>query len=124
MSRMQETCYTVRERIYTIKGSFFMIRHIVFFSAKDQKDLSVIKEGLQILKDIPGSRNFEVCYNSKRDALSKETDVVVYCEFDDVKALDSYKEHPLYQESIGRVRPLRDLRIAADFESTVVACPA
>ena len=122
---MQETYYTVQGQIYTIKGSFFMIRHIVFFSAKDQKDLSVIKEGLQILKDIPGSRNFEVCYNSKRDALSKETDVVVYCEFDDVKALlTRTKSTPLYQESIGRVRPLRDLRIAADFESTVVVCPA
>ena len=101
-----------------------MIRHIVFFSAKDQKDLSVIKEGLEILKGIPGSHNFEVCYNSKRDALSKETDVVVYCEFEDTRALDSYKEHPLYQESIRRVRPLRDLRIAADFESTTALCPA
>ena len=101
-----------------------MIRHIVFFSAKSQENLSAIKEGLEILKDIPGSHHFEVCYNAKHDALSSEADVVVYCEFEDMKALNLYKKHPLYQESIRRVRPLRDLRVAADFESTSALCPA
>jgi len=42
---------------------------------------------------------------------------VVYGEFTDAAALAAYKAHPLYQESIRRVRPLRELRMAADFQS-------
>jgi len=40
---------------------------------------------------------------------------VVYGEFADEAALTAYRTHPLYQESIRRVRPLRDTRVAADF---------
>lgn len=100
-----------------------MIRHVVLFSARNPADLPAIKEGLEILGGIPGARNFEVCYNTKRDTLSHETDLVVYCEFDSLDDLDAYKQHPLYEESIRRVRPLRDQRIAVDFESIGAACP-
>lgn len=96
-----------------------MIRHIVLFSAKDQADLATIKAGLELLSGIPGVHHFEVAYNSKRDGLSQEIDVVVYGEFDSYDALDTYKAHPLYQESISVVRPLRDQRIAVDFEAAV-----
>lgn len=95
-----------------------MIRHIVLFSAKDQADVETIRSGLSILRDIPGSHHFEVACNSKRDGLSKEIDVVVYCEFDSYEALDAYKAHPLYEDSIRLVRPLREVRMAVDFEST------
>ncbi|GAB3128995.1 Dabb family protein [Novispirillum itersonii] len=94
-----------------------MIRHIVLFSAKNQADVEVIRDGLSILRDIPGSHHFEVAYNSKRDGLSKEIDVIVYGEFDSYEALEAYKAHPLYEESIRRVRPLREIRMAVDFES-------
>ncbi|MEM8587026.1 MAG: Dabb family protein, partial [Pseudomonadota bacterium] len=40
----------------------------------------------------------------------------VYGEFADEKALADFKAHDLYQQSIGIVRPLRDLRVAADYE--------
>jgi hypothetical protein len=96
-----------------------MIRHIVLFSAKDPADLARVKSGLELLKGIPGVRHFEVAYNSKRDGLSQEIDVIVYGEFDSYDALDTYKAHPLYQESIAVVRPLRDQRIAVDFEAAV-----
>lgn len=98
----------------------YVIRHIVLFSAKNPADVERIREGLSILKDIPGSRHFEVTCNSKRDGLSKEIDVIVYGEFDSYEALDAYKAHPLYQESITRVRPLRELRFAVDFEADPV----
>jgi len=42
-------------------------------------------------------------------------DVIVYAEFESAEALAAYKAHPLYEASIKAVRPLRDLRIAADF---------
>jgi len=42
---------------------------------------------------------------------------VVYGEFDDEAALAAYKAHPDYQRSIDLVRPIREMRTAADYES-------
>ncbi|MEZ4598721.1 MAG: Dabb family protein [Syntrophotaleaceae bacterium] len=100
-----------------------MIRHIVLFSAKDPADIETILEGLSILKEIPGSCHFEVACNSKRDGLSQEIDVIVYGEFDSYEELDAYKAHPFYQESIKRVRPLRELRYAVDFAAAPGCLP-
>ncbi|HBQ35768.1 MAG TPA: stress responsive protein [Rhodobacteraceae bacterium] len=94
-----------------------MIRHIVFFSAKDKTDVGNILSGLRILKEIPHALTLEIEPNSQKDALSSDVDVVVYGEFADLAALEAYKAHPLYQQSIDKVRPLRELRIAADFPS-------
>lgn len=68
-----------------------------------------------MLRDIPHSLTFEVSENKNVDALSGEVDVIVYAEFKDDEALKAYKSHQLYQDSIAVVRPLRELRIAADF---------
>jgi quinol monooxygenase YgiN len=61
----------------------------------------------------------EIGTNMKTDQLGTEIDLVVYGEFDDEAALAAYKIHPDYQRSIERVRPIRELRIAADFDSDV-----
>jgi quinol monooxygenase YgiN len=45
----------------------------------------------------------------------------VYAEFKDEAALAAYKAHPIYQVSIAKVRPLRELRLAVDFESALPA---
>ena len=74
-----------------------------------------IRDGLSMLADIPHASVFEVVQNSRVDSLSGEIDVVVYAEFPDDAALQAYKSHPLYQQAIDVVRPLRDMRIAADF---------
>ena len=92
-----------------------LIRHVVFFSSKDKDDVDRIIEGLQMLKGIPTVRRLDVCRNRKEDRFSNDVDVVVYAEFDDEAALDAYRAHPIYQDCIKLVRPLRDLRIAADF---------
>lgn len=95
-----------------------MIRHIVFFSARDPKDVEAIREGLLMLRDIPHSQHFEVGRNLRSDTISgPEVDVVVYAEFADQAALDAYKAHPTYAACIARVRPMREVRIAADFEA-------
>jgi hypothetical protein len=93
-----------------------MIRHIVFFSAKRDCDMDAIASGLSILTRIPHVTRLEVARNRKTDPLSSEVDVVVYGEFEDEAALNAYKSHPLYEESIRRVRPLRELRIAAHYD--------
>lgn len=93
-----------------------MIRHVVFFSAADPADTERIRAGLMMLADIPHARHFEVGRNLQGDNLTgAHVDLVVYAEFEDEAALAAYKAHPIYAACIARVRPLRDLRIAADF---------
>lgn len=95
-----------------------MIRHIVFFSAKETADIGPIADGLRKLGGIPGALFFEVGLNAKLDALSDAIDVVVYAEFANEAALQAWKSHPLYAEAIRVVRPLRELRHSADFVSS------
>lgn len=92
-----------------------MIRHIVLFSAKDPNDVELIRQGLSILTGIPHALKLEIAANRKSDPISSEVDIVVYGEFKDHAALAAYKAHELYAESIRRVRPLRELRLAADY---------
>jgi quinol monooxygenase YgiN len=98
-----------------------MIRHIVFFSARDPKDRKRVEEGLQMLSATPYASHFEIGRNLNHDAISEPVDFVVYAEFDDEAALAAYKADPLYQRSIEAVRPIRELRIAADFKAADAA---
>jgi Stress responsive A/B Barrel Domain len=93
-----------------------MIRHIVLFTAKDKEDIGQMIDGLSLLRAIPHARRLEVVRNRKTDQLGNDIDVVVYGEFDSEAELAAYKAHDLYQESIKRVRPLRELRFAADYD--------
>lgn len=100
-----------------------MIRHIVFFTVQEEH-LQEVRAGLSILTGIPHTRLLEIGTNVKTDQLGTEIDLVVYGEFDDEAALAAYKAHPDYQLSIDRVRPLREKRIAADYDNrTAVTRP-
>lgn len=92
-----------------------VIRHVVFFSSKVEKDIDQIVEGLSMLGAIPSVRHFEVSRNRNEDRFGNDVDVVVYAEFDDDASLAAYRAHPIYQDCIEIVRPLRDMRVAADF---------
>jgi Stress responsive A/B Barrel Domain len=98
-----------------------MIRHIVLFTARNKAYVDQIVEGLSVLTTIPHARRIEVGRNRKTDQFSNDVDVVVYGEFDNETELAAYRAHELYQESIRRVRPLRELRLAADYDVTAVA---
>jgi len=93
-----------------------MIRHIVFFSARDRADLPRIEAALNRLAEIPGADRLEVRRNLRSDDLCAEVDLVVYGEFADLAALEAYRAHPIYAEAVQAVRPLRELRMAADVE--------
>jgi hypothetical protein len=94
-----------------------VIRHIVFFSAKDPQKIETIVTALRRLQEIPDADHLEVVRNAKIDQHSGEIDVIVYGEFADAEALARYKAHSLYQQTIAVVRPLRDLRIAVDYQA-------
>lgn len=94
-----------------------MIRHIVFFSVRDRGDLERVRAGLSVLTAIPHARRLEIGENLRSDQLGTEVDLVVYGEFEDEAALAAYKAHPTYQQSIDIVRPLRELRMAADYDA-------
>lgn len=91
-----------------------MIRHIVFFSVRQKKDVEAVRSGLMQLGNIPHSSHFEVTLNTKVDLFSNAIDVVVYAEFEDEAALAAYKAHPIYAETTSQVKPLRELRYSAD----------
>lgn len=94
-----------------------MIRHIVFFSARETQDIEAIRDGLRALAEIPHSTLFEVSVNTKVDPFGNQIDVVVYAEFADAAALAAYKAHPIYEETTRKVRPMRELRLSADIVS-------
>ncbi|WP_404558845.1 Dabb family protein [Bradyrhizobium niftali] len=98
-----------------------MIRHIVLFTAKHESDIGQIIEGLSVLTTIPHARRLEIARNRKADHFCNDIDVVVYGEFDNEVELAAYRAHELYQESIRRVRPLRELRFAADYSVPIAA---
>jgi quinol monooxygenase YgiN len=91
-----------------------MIRHIVFFTVKPE-NVEKVRAGLSILTEIPAATRLEIGANVKTDGFHRSIDLVVYGEFEDEAALAAYKAHPLYEESIRRVKPLRDERYAADY---------
>lgn len=95
-----------------------MIRHIVFFSLKDRAELDLAIERLRALAQIPGSTHFEVQRNAKADLYGNDVDLVVYAEFPDIEALHAYKRHQTYAETTRIVRPMRELRFAADIEAS------
>ena len=91
-----------------------MIRHIVYFSVRSAAHRRQVLEGLRLLEANPHALHLEVGENLKLDSLGNEVDFVVYGEFTDAAALEAFKAHPSYEASIAAVRPIRDLRMAAD----------
>ncbi|MEZ5939590.1 MAG: Dabb family protein [Hyphomonadaceae bacterium] len=93
-----------------------MIRHIVFFTLKDPALAEDAVRHLERLGTIPGSTLFQVRRNAKADQIGNDIDLVVYGEFPDIETLHAYKRHPTYTDVTNTVRPMRELRFAADVE--------
>ena len=94
-----------------------MIRHIVFFTASSPDNREAVSAGLKTLEGNPHARFLEIGRNLACDSVSEPVDFVVYGEFADEAALAAFKAHPIYQAATARVRPLRALRLVADFVS-------
>ena len=94
-----------------------MIRHIVFFTAASPDNREAVFAGLKTLEGNPHARFLEIGRNLACDSVSEPVDFVVYGEFADEAALAAYKAHPTYAASIAIARPLRELRVVADFHA-------
>lgn len=101
-----------------------MIRHLVLFSARDADDLGTIRTTLRTLADIPSVRAFELGENRRHDEHSGEIDLVLHAVFDDEAGLAAYKADPIYRHSVETVRPLREIRVAVDYDIADRADPA
>jgi quinol monooxygenase YgiN len=95
----------------------------VFFTATPE-NVDEVRAGLSLLTGNPHASLLEIGTNVKTDQLGTDIDLIVYGEFEDEAALAAYKAHPIYQKSIDAVRPIREVRIAADYDSaTAVKTP-
>lgn len=96
-----------------------MLRHIVIFTIREKKDHDTVYEGLSILKGIPDCLHLEIGKNIRHDPVSQASpEFIVYGEFESEEQLALFKGHELYEKSISIVRPLRDMRVAADYDAS------
>ena len=101
-----------------------MIKHIVMWKLKDFSEGRSKAENIQIMKSmlealngkIPGLEMLEVGLNINTSDMG--FDLVLYSEFKDEKALETYQNHPehlIVREFVGKVR---EKRAVADYETT------
>lgn len=94
-----------------------MIRHIVFFTVSEPENRDAVLAGLSQLTGIKHALKLEIGTNIKSDQWDRGIDFIVYGEFEDEAALAAYKADPVYLKSTATVKPLREMRYAADFDS-------
>ena len=98
-----------------------MIKHIVFWKLKENaagndkaENAKAIKQKLEALSGkIDGLLKIEVGCDVVGNG---NFDVALYAELTDLKALDTYQNHPLHQEVLPFVRAVVEDRKAVDYE--------
>lgn len=95
-----------------------MIKHIVMWKLKDFAEGRNKAENMQIMKNrlealngkIPGLEKLEVGFNI--DPSEAGFDLVLYSEFKDEQALETYQHHPDHlavRDFVGKVREKREV---------------
>lgn len=96
-----------------------MIRHIVMFRLKEEIPRDILPEikarALSLREKIPFIRNMEV-HTGAAGAPESNYDIALICDFDDIEALDAYRDHPAHVAFRRYITPLRELRASFDFE--------
>ncbi len=100
-----------------------MIKHIVMWRFKDFAENNDKKTNLQIAKErllslkgkVPSLVSIEagVNFNTSDTAY----DLALYTEFNDVKGLDEYQNHPEHLKVAGFIRSVVESRVVADYEA-------
>ena len=92
-----------------------MVKHIVLFKLKDQKERQKALDALNSMKGkIEGLLDLE----TGEDFLGSERsyDIALICTLKDRAALDFYQEHPLHQPVKKIMHELREGSVAVDYE--------
>jgi hypothetical protein len=100
-----------------------MIKHIVMWKLKDfaegkskidnAKEIKVLLENLK--GKIPGVKAIEVGLNIEPS--EQAYDVVLYSEFEDIDALNTYQKHPEHLKVAEFVGKVREARTVVDYQA-------
>lgn len=99
-----------------------MIKHIVMFRLKDSaeghskaENARKLKILLEALKEkIPVVKCLEVGINVGKSASA--SDIVLYSEFDDMQALEVYREHPEHKKAVDFITKVCSEKRVIDYE--------
>ena len=99
-----------------------MIKHIVMWKLKEQADGADRAANAREMKRrldecahiVPGILTFEVVI--AQPGLEATYDVVLYSEFEDKAALDSYASHPTHKALVPFIGAIREARQCMDYE--------
>ena len=99
-----------------------MIKHIVMFKLKESalgrsknenlQELKILLESLQ--ENIPVVKCLEVGINMGKSASA--SDIALYSEFDDMKALEDYRIHPEHVKIVEFIDKVCSERRVADYD--------
>jgi len=92
-----------------------MVKHIVLFKLKDQKDR---ERALEALNSMKGKIEGLIDLEAGADFLSSERsyDIALICTLKDREALDFYQSHPVHQPVKKVMHEIREGSVAVDFE--------
>ncbi len=92
-----------------------MVKHIVLFKLKDQKDR---ERALEALNSMKGKIEGLIDLEAGADFLSSERsyDIALICTLKDREALDFYQNHPVHQPVKKVMHEIREGSVAVDFE--------
>jgi len=92
-----------------------MVKHIVLFKLKDQKDR---ERALAALNGMKGKIDGLLDLDAGEDFLGsgRSYDIGLICTLRDKAALDFYQEHPLHQPVKKLMAEIRENSVAVDFE--------
>jgi len=74
---------------------------------------------LEMKKSIKEIKTIEVGINTEKASVSNY-DVILLTQFAAFEDLQAYKVHPAHQELVEYLQTIRELRVAIDYESTIL----
>lgn len=100
-----------------------MIKHIVFFGLAENAEGKTKAENAEIIKFelenlvhfIPEIKKIEVGINAP-NAPKTNFDIALYTEFESLRTLDIYQEHPEHKRVSAYIGKVKTARAAVDYE--------
>jgi hypothetical protein len=95
-----------------------MIVHVIMmkFKPEHQADIPTVRERLLTLPShIDVIRHYEVGLDVMRS--ERAWDMVIYSKFDSLETLAQYDQHPMHQEVVAYLRPMRSDIASVDYEA-------